>query len=98
MTTMLSRRDLFGVLAAVGLTPSLAVREAEALAASTRLGTAKPFSFTRLIAAARERASLPYGPESPRAAKSSTSRSLTDTGSGTNSPSSSTALATSLSR
>ena len=68
MTTMLSRRDLFGVLAALGLTPSLAVREAEALAASSRLGTAKPFSFTRLIAAARERASLPYGPESPRAA------------------------------
>jgi glucans biosynthesis protein len=68
MSTMLSRREMFGVLAALGLMPNLTVAEALAAEASTRLGPAQGFSFSKLMAAAKDRASKPFVPETPRAA------------------------------
>ena len=55
------------MLAALGLVPSLSATEARAVEASTRLGKPKPFSFSKLMAAAKERAAAAYVPEVPRA-------------------------------
>ncbi|MBS1169022.1 MAG: mdoD, partial [Proteobacteria bacterium] len=67
MSSELTRRDLLAVLAALGLVPSLSMTEARAVEASTRLGKPKPFSFSKLMAAAKERAAAPYVQEVPRA-------------------------------
>ena len=67
MSSELTRRDLLAMLAALGLVPNLSVTEARAVEASTRLGKSKPFSFSKLMTAAKERAAAPYVNEVPRA-------------------------------
>lgn len=68
MPASLTRRDILGALAALGLTPALSPAMAKSVAASTRLGAARPFSFAGLMADAKARAAAPYVPEVPRAA------------------------------
>lgn len=69
MSSELTRRDLLAVLAALGLVPSLSMTEALAVEASTRLGKPKPFSFSKLMTAAKERAAAAYVQEVPRASE-----------------------------
>ncbi|WP_237151988.1 glucan biosynthesis protein [Oryzibacter oryziterrae] len=68
MSSTLTRREMLGLLASLGLLPQLSVEEALAAADKTRLGKATEFSFAKLMAAAKDRASKPYVPEVPRAA------------------------------
>jgi glucans biosynthesis protein len=64
--TAITRRDMLGALAALGLVPAL---PGGVLAASTAasLGEAAPFSFDRMIADAKARAARPYDPGVVRA-------------------------------
>ncbi|WP_075217704.1 glucan biosynthesis protein [Mongoliimonas terrestris] len=64
--TALTRRDVLGALAALGLTPALPAPLALAEEATT-LGNPRPFSFDVLIAEAKTRAAAPYAPIPVRA-------------------------------